>query len=246
MAFVGSSQFLGSVLGGGVVRRACAVGGRQMVTMAALKLYVKAGENGEELGDCPFSHKAILMMSAKNVEYDLEMINLTNKPDWYLELNKNGTVPTLVDGDEVVDDSDGILKYVEEKFPEPPLLVDDPTASEATAPVFGAFAGFVKNKDPEKEEELKATFETALDGLDAHLKKNGPYVAGEAMSTLDFNLAPKLWHAKHALAHYKEYEFPEKFDSVNNYMDTIFSSDVFKKTLYPPETVVWGWSKFFK
>jgi len=217
-----------------------------MVTMAALKLYVKAGENGEGLGDCPFSHKAILMMSAKKVDYELEMIDLSSKPDWYLELNQKGTVPTLVDADKVLGDSDGILKYIEEKFPDPPLLVEDATASEAIAPVFGGFAGFVKNKDTEKEEELKAAFETALEGLDAHLKEHGPYVCGEALSTLDFNLAPKLWHAKHALAHYKEYEFPEKFDSVNKYMDTIFSSDVFKKTLYAPETVVWGWSKFFK
>lgn len=66
------------------------------------------------------------------------------------------------------------------------------------------------------------------------------------MTSLDFNLAPKLYHAKVALKHYKDYDIPAAFDAVHQYMDRVFSSELFRKVLYTPETIIWGWSKHMK
>jgi len=43
----------------------------------------------------------------------------------YRELNPWGRIPVLVDGDLVLFESSAILQYVEERFPEPPLVPSD-------------------------------------------------------------------------------------------------------------------------
>ncbi|VVB03882.1 unnamed protein product [Arabis nemorensis] len=42
-------------------------------------------------------------------------------PD-FKEINPMGTVPALVDGDVVISDSFAIIMYLDDNYPEPPLL----------------------------------------------------------------------------------------------------------------------------
>jgi glutathione S-transferase len=44
---------------------------------------------------------------------------------WYLKLNRRAVVPTLIDGDKVVPESNVILEYLEETYPEPRLSPSD-------------------------------------------------------------------------------------------------------------------------
>jgi glutathione S-transferase len=41
--------------------------------------------------------------------------------DWYRKLNPRAVVPTLIDDDKVIPESNVILEYLEEAFPDPPL-----------------------------------------------------------------------------------------------------------------------------
>lgn len=43
----------------------------------------------------------------------------------YLKLNPQGVIPTLVDGDRILTQSMAILEYLEEAYPQPPLLPGD-------------------------------------------------------------------------------------------------------------------------
>ena len=54
--------------------------------------------------------------------------DLGNKPKDLLELNPYGKVPVLVDGDAVVYESAIIDEYLEEKYPQVPLMPKDPLA----------------------------------------------------------------------------------------------------------------------
>lgn len=58
--------------------------------MAEFIAYVKAHhikdgkEEGHEgqLGACPFSHRVLLVLEEKSIPYEIDYINLDNKPEW--------------------------------------------------------------------------------------------------------------------------------------------------------------------
>ena len=49
------------------------------------------------------------------------LIDLTNKPSWYKDINAAGSVPTLEFDGRVITDSYEIVKYLDETYPDPPL-----------------------------------------------------------------------------------------------------------------------------
>ncbi len=76
------------------------------------------------------AQKVRLALAEKGLEYQAHHLNLRagdqKKPD-YLALNPNGVVPTLVDDGTVFIESTVINEYIDDAFPEPPLMPGDPT-----------------------------------------------------------------------------------------------------------------------
>lgn len=72
-----------------------------------------------------------MCLAEKSLDWESRLVNLaTNEhlaPD-YLRLNPNGVVPTLVHDGAVIRDSGVICEYLEEVFPERPLMPSDPVA----------------------------------------------------------------------------------------------------------------------
>ena len=75
--------------------------------------------------------KVRLTLSEKGLEYDHRLLSLQDSeqkaPD-YMKLNPNGVVPTLVHDGKVVIESSIICQYLDEAFPELPLMPNDPHA----------------------------------------------------------------------------------------------------------------------
>lgn len=64
---------------------------------------------------CPFVQRVTALLDAKNISYDIEYINLSKKPDWFLAVSPNAQVPILItDQDEVLFESNAIVEYLEE------------------------------------------------------------------------------------------------------------------------------------
>ncbi|CAL0313008.1 unnamed protein product [Lupinus luteus] len=57
-----------------------------------------------------------------------------------------------------------------------------------------------------------------LKALEDHLKAQGPYVAGEKVTSVDLALAPKLYHLVIALGHFKNWVIPESLAHFHNYI----------------------------
>ncbi len=75
------------------------------------------------------SQKVRLCLAEKGLEWESQKVNLaTNEhlEPGYLGLNPNGVVPTLVHDQAVIIDSGVICEYLEDVFPERPLLPSDP------------------------------------------------------------------------------------------------------------------------
>jgi len=77
---------------------------------------------------CPFCRKVRITLLEKEIEYQNIFVDLNKKeqkkPE-FLKLNPIGKVPVLVDGDNIIYESSVINEYIEETFPEPPLLPYD-------------------------------------------------------------------------------------------------------------------------
>jgi glutathione S-transferase len=79
----------------------------------------------------PASQKVRLVLAEKGLDWERHDVDLPNKENldsWYLELNSLGMLPTLVDGDAVVNESSVICEYLEDAYPEPALRPGDPAA----------------------------------------------------------------------------------------------------------------------
>ncbi len=71
----------------------------------------------------PFSRKVRLVLAEKRLPFDLRTEKVWERRTEYLELNPAGTVPTLVeDNGLAIADSGVICEYLEEAYPDTPLL----------------------------------------------------------------------------------------------------------------------------
>lgn len=75
------------------------------------------------------SQKVRLTLHLKGLEFTSRIVNLGAEehltPE-YLALNPNGVVPTLEHDDNIILDSSVIMEYLEEAFPQTPLMPDTP------------------------------------------------------------------------------------------------------------------------
>lgn len=48
---------------------------------------------------CPYVLRAVAYMFYKGLDYEIEYIDINNKPDWFLKISPFGKVPILKIGD---------------------------------------------------------------------------------------------------------------------------------------------------
>jgi len=80
----------------------------------------------------PYAQKVRLVLREKQIEFESREIWRKSQREELFSLNPRGEVPALIDGETVVADSTVICEYLEERFPDPPLLPAD-LAKRATA-----------------------------------------------------------------------------------------------------------------
>eukprot|EP00171_Calliarthron_tuberculosum_P007618 IDg7618t1 len=160
-------------------------------------LLAKCGPKGV-LGDCPFTQKANMALRVRGVLFDVKLVDLAAKPQWFLDLNEDGSTPTYVDGTCVLTSSDDIVDYADEVGKSGGALHTESNpkwdvAYDVVAPLFSAFVKLMKNKGDDAP--FKEQLNNSLAGIDAHLRSvNGRFLISDDLSALDCNLAPKLHH----------------------------------------------------
>src|ERR1700724_1397481 len=74
---------------------------------------------------CPFGQKVRIVLAEKGLTYDLAQVDISkgeNRHQDFFRLNPFGKVPVLVDDDATIYDSTIINEYLEDEYPEPPVL----------------------------------------------------------------------------------------------------------------------------
>jgi len=77
----------------------------------------------------PFSRKARIALAEKNLEFTMQVERVWERRRTFLAMNPAGQVPVLVEEDgTAIADSDAICEYLDEAYPEPPLIGETPMA----------------------------------------------------------------------------------------------------------------------
>lgn len=90
----------------------------------------------------PFSRKVRIALKEKGVEFQLVAEKVWERRPEFLQINPAGQVPVLVEPDgRVMADSQAICEYLDEVYPDRPLIGFDPNGRAETRRLIGWFDG---------------------------------------------------------------------------------------------------------
>jgi len=166
-----------------------------------MKLY---NQNGSH-----FASKCRIALYEKNAPVEIVPIPGGDlKSPEYLRIYPMGKTPAFAVNGLIIGESEVINEYLEEKFPQPPLLPKDLEA-RARARNFGRFVDlyleplfyvlFPQAIAPQKDHAFIAKMLTEiaprLDQLEA-MMSSGPYAIGDEFTLADCSLAPLMFYAQ--------------------------------------------------
>jgi glutathione S-transferase len=146
---------------------------------------------------CPYCARVRIVLAEKDVEFEAVEIDLADRPAWIYGKNATGRVPVVEEDGWILPESAAIMEYLEERYPEPPLLPADPADralhrllllrhDELTGPYYALRRG---------EEGAGARLAEQLGRLDAALAGR-PWLGGAAYGLADVGYVPWILRAR--------------------------------------------------
>lgn len=144
---------------------------------------------------CPYVQRAAIALLEKNVGFDREYVDLSNKPKWFERISPLGKVPLLRVGNEVIFESAAIVEYLEDTQ-QHPLHPADPLDRarhrgwiEYASSVLNGIAGMYSAPDKERFDERTGQLRRLFVVVDGALS-DGPWFSGDSFSLVDAAFAP--------------------------------------------------------
>lgn len=149
---------------------------------------------------CPYCARVRIALAEKGVAHEAVLIDLNDRPGWLYEMNPAGKVPVLEDHGLVLPESAVINEYLEERYPEPPLLPSDPAARAVARLLIFRHEDFSRPYYALRRGEPRAELEfaEALASLEAALAQ-ATYLTGPAFGLADVAYVPWLIRARDLL-----------------------------------------------
>lgn len=195
---------------------------------------------------CPFAYRVRLALAEKSIPHQARVIDLRNIPDWYARISPTGKVPLLKYGDDVVWESTVINEFLEDAFPDPPLLPREPVA-RAHARIWIEYCnttfqpnccGLVFELDASRHAGIRSALLDSLRTIEAALSQTpGPYWLGDAISLVDLTYYPFFEHMP-ALTEYRGFRLPEDLPRVHRWLDAMQARPSVQANRRPPEFYV--------
>jgi RNA polymerase-associated protein len=180
---------------------------------------------------CIYSHRVKIVLAEKGVNFDIVNIDPENPSEDFLDLNPYGSLPTLVDRDLMINQSNIIMEYLDERFPHPPLLPVYPVAKAKSRLMIHRiekdwYTLIAKIEAGGKDaEESREQFLSQLISL-IPVFSEMPYFLSQEFSLVDCTIAPVLWR----LPQYG-IELPEKAEAIAEYAKRVFSRNSFQASM---------------
>ncbi|MEJ2609243.1 MAG: glutathione S-transferase N-terminal domain-containing protein [Candidatus Thiodiazotropha sp.] len=183
----------------------------------------------------PYCHRVRLVLTEKNITYEIEDIDPVNLPEEVMELNPYGTLPTLVDRDLKLYESRIIMEYLDERFPHPPLLPVDPVSRSTSRLLmyrvdndWYSLMNIIMSgkKDAAKaRKELRESLMTTAPVFNAKT-----FFMSDEFSLVDCAIAPLLWRLPEL-----GIEIPASATGLHEYCKRLFDKESFIKSLSEAE-----------
>jgi maleylacetoacetate isomerase len=164
------------------------------------------------------SYRVRIALALKGLAYEAEYVNLPRgeqQADSYRRVNPQGLVPALEDGGRVLTQSLAIIEYLEERYPQPPLLPVEPfdrAYVRALAQIVACEIHPLNNLRTLKhirsvyrldDSGVNAWYRhwiaegfAMLEGMLARERRAGRYCLGDAVTIADCCLVPQVFNAK--------------------------------------------------
>ncbi len=177
-----------------------------------------------------------LVLAEKDITAEVVTVASDEQPDQeLLQINPQGTVPTLVDRELVLYDARVINDYLDERYPHPPFMPVDPVSRARTRlalhRIESDWFALLPEAASASQTEPKAgalLAESIADANDVFAAL--PFFFSEDYSILDATLAPLLWR----LPSYG-IVLPESATAVKDYAQRMFSRPGFEASLSEAE-----------
>lgn len=165
------------------------------------------------------SYRVRIALHHKGLEYEtihVDLVKGEQRDKTYTDLNPQGLVPLLVDGDFTLSQSPAILEYLEEKYPEKPLMPSDiegrayirqmamivacEVAPLNNLKVWKGYVGKILGADDQQSKDWYAHWISqglgAYERLLASSGRMGKFTNGDEPSLADLHLLPQLYNAR--------------------------------------------------
>lgn len=140
---------------------------------------------------CPYCARVRIVLAEKGVEVETVEVDLEDRPAWIYEKNPTGRVPVLEEDGLALPESRVLMEYLEERFPEPPLLPADPAARALARLPIERFDSLAAAYYALRRDEAGAwdRLQERLADLDSDLAAR-PFLGGAAYSLADVAYLP--------------------------------------------------------
>ncbi|CUH45133.1 glutathione S-transferase family protein [Ruegeria atlantica] len=197
---------------------------------------------------CPFVQRVTAMLEAKQIPYDIEYIDLKNKPEWFLDISPTGQVPMLItEAGQSLFESDAIIEYIDEISAPIQLGLTAEQRAINRAWSYQASKHYLvqcsmmqsgdKTVLDEREAKLHKSFEKAERQLG-----DGPYFSGDAFGNVDLAWLPLL-HRAAIVEEHSGYDMLAQFPKVKGWQQVLLDTGIPAKSV--PEDFHQRFSDFY-
>lgn len=176
---------------------------------------------------CPYVQRAAITLREKQIPHELEYVDLSNKPDWFVSMSPLGKVPLLLVGEEVLFESAVICEYLDEITPgslhpaEALLKAKHRAWIEFGSSILNAIAGFYNAKDEASFEAKRYELVQKFQTLEAQLQA-GPFFGGSRFSLVDAVYGPVFRYFA-VFEQYEDFGFFTKTPKVLHWKEVLLS-----------------------
>jgi stringent starvation protein A len=181
---------------------------------------------------CPQSQRVRLVLAEKGIAVEVVEVGNGTFTEDLVELNPYGSVPTLVDRDLVLYNTQIIMEYLDDRYPHPPLMPVDPVARariklyiyRMERDWYSVLESFASGD----EQQAVRARNVIRDGLTviAPIFEQKPFFMSDELTLADYTLLPLLWRLPlYAI------ELPAAAKPVLKYAERLFGRTAFKRSM---------------